>query len=244
MSVELNAHEARVLGVLIEKSMTTPEQYPLSLNAATNGSNQKSNRDPQVDFSEAEVTVAMTGLQFKHLIGGVVPAGSRVEKFRHNAKEILGIDDQELAVVAELLLRGPQTAGELRTRAKRMRDIPNLEDLDRVVRSLQDKGYLRPAPPAPGSRAGRFTQTLCAARHVDGEADATQAAAATLSGSSATHSAALPQTAEGPSPTPLGERFTALEAEVHALKCQLRALAEALGETLPEGEPAPRRLGE
>ena len=82
MAVQLNAHEARVLGVLVEKAMTTPDIYPLSLNAVTNGCNQRSNRDPEVDFSEAEVTVALTGLQMKHLAGGVTPAGSRVQKWR------------------------------------------------------------------------------------------------------------------------------------------------------------------
>ena len=121
MDVELNAHEARVLGVLIEKCLTTPDQYPLSLNAATNGCNQKSNRNPMVDFSEAEVTVAITGLQYKHLAGASTPAGSRVEKYRHNAGAHFKIDDRDMAVLAELLIRGPQSPGELRTRANRMR---------------------------------------------------------------------------------------------------------------------------
>ena len=120
MDISLNSHEARVLGVLIEKAYTTPDQYPLSLNGATNGCNQKSNRDPKVDFSEAEVRIALQGLRMKGLAGGAVLAGSRVEKFRHNAKEILKVGERAIAVMAELMLRGPQTAGELRTRAKRM----------------------------------------------------------------------------------------------------------------------------
>jgi len=233
MAVELNAHEARVLGVLIEKAMTTPDVYPLSLNAATTGCNQKSNRDPEVDFSEAEVTVAMTGLQMKHLAGGVTPAGSRVHKWRHNAKEVLGLDDREVAVLAELLLRGAQTAGELRTRAKRMRDIPSLEVLDEVVRSLTEKRYVRAVPPAPGSRAGRFAQTLAASRHLDGTTDEH---APTLGGGARDHE-------EGPAPTPLGERVATLEAEVALLRKQLEALAGALGETLVDPTPKPRRLG-
>lgn len=233
MAVELNAHEARVLGVLIEKAMTTPDVYPLSLNAATTGCNQKSNRDPEFDFSEAEVTVALTGLQMKHLAGGVTPAGSRVHKWRHNAKEVLGLDDREVAVLAELLLRGAQTAGELRTRAKRMRDIPSLEVLDQVVHSLTEKRYVRAVPPAPGSRAGRFVQTLAATRHLDGTKDEHAPA---LGGAARDHE-------EGPAPTPLGARVAALEGEVALLRKQLDALASALGETLVDPTPKPRRLG-
>jgi uncharacterized protein YceH (UPF0502 family) len=237
MTVELNAHEARVLGVLIEKAMTTPDVYPLSLNAATTGCNQKSNRDPEFDFSEAEVTVALTGLQMKHLAGGVTPAGSRVHKWRHNAKEVLGLDDREVAVLAELLLRGAQTAGELRTRAKRMRDIPSLEVLDQILRSLTEKRYVRAVPPAPGSRAGRFVQTLAATRHLDGTADEH---APTLGGGGGS---AREHHEEGPAPTPLGARVEALEREVALLRKQLDALAAALGETLVDATPKPRRLG-
>ncbi|MEZ6014282.1 MAG: DUF480 domain-containing protein [Planctomycetota bacterium] len=233
MAVELNAHEARVLGVLIEKAMTTPDSYPMTLNALTNGCNQRSNRDPELDLSEAEVTVTLTGLQMKHLVGGVTPAGSRVQKWRHNAKEVLGIDDREAAVLAELLLRGAQTAGELRTRAKRMRDLPNLEVLDEVVRALTDKRYVRPVAPAPGSRAGRFAQTLAASRHLDGTADED----ATVLGGGAR------EAHDGPAPTPLGERVGALEREVETLRKQLAALAAALGEPLPDVEQRPRRLG-
>lgn len=251
MAVELNAHEARVLGVLIEKALTTPDIYPLSLNALTNGCNQKSNRDPEVDFSEAEVTVALTGLQMKHLCGGVTPAGSRVHKWRHNAKEVLGIDDREVAVLAELLLRGAQTPGELRTRAKRMRDIPSLDVLDQVVNVLVEKRYARAVAPAPGSRAGRFAQTLAKTRHLDGVSDE---AAPVLDAPSAASGRG-----EAGAPTALGARVDALERQVTRLKRQLESLASALGETLtsdddaaggeppapplPAAKPAPRRLG-
>jgi uncharacterized protein YceH (UPF0502 family) len=221
--------------------MTTPDVYPLSLNAATTGCNQKSNRDPELDFSEAEVTVAMTGLQMKHLAGGVTPAGSRVHKWRHNAKEILGLDDRELAVLAELLLRGAQTAGELRTRAKRMRDIPSLDELDQVLRSLTEKRYVRAVPPAAGSRAGRFAQTLAASRHLDGTTDEH---APVHGGSAREHDEerTSASTSLG-APTPLGARVDALEREVARLHKQLEALAAALGETLVDQTPKPRRLG-
>jgi uncharacterized protein len=162
---ELNAHEARLLGVLIEKALTTPEQYPLSLNAATAGANQKNNRDPVTEFSEAEVHVGLQGLIAKHLAGRVMPAGSRVEKFRHNARETLELDDAALAVLADLLMRGPQTPGELRGRASRMAPIPTLEALSALLAGLVERGFAQRIDPAPGSRAERYRQLLCADAH-------------------------------------------------------------------------------
>ncbi len=216
MDVTLNAHEARVLGVLLEKSFTTPDQYPLSLNALSNGCNQKSNRDPVVDFSEAEVTVALTGLRHKHLVGSSTPAGSRVEKYRHNAREHLGLEERDLAVLAELLLRGPQAQGELRGRANRMRAIADLEQLGRVIERLIEKGYAQRIPPAAGSRAERFGELLAEGRHPDGETAPPPAA---------------PVAPPAP-PTGLGVRVEALEEEVAILRRQLAGLAEKLGEPL------------
>lgn len=190
MAVELNAHEARVLGVLIEKAMTTPDVYPLSLNSITVGCNQRSNRDPEVDFSEAEVTVALTGLQMKHLVGGVTPAGSRVQKWRHNAKEVFGIDDRAVAVLAELLLRGAQSASELRTRAKRMRDLPSQETFDQAIGALVDKRYARLVPPGAGSRVERYVQTLAPTRRLDGSTDESAPAAEARAPRTEGHSAA------------------------------------------------------
>lgn len=221
MHVELNAHEARTLGVLIEKAFTTPDQYPLSLNALTNGCNQKSNRDPVVDFSEAEVTVALQGLVMKHLAGSLLPAGGRVEKFRHNAHQHLGLGDGELAVLAELLMRGPQAPGELRTRASRMRPVASLGDLAALLERLIERGHVERLPPASGSRAERYAQTLARGLHPDAPADAPRAPGAT---------AAPP----APAPAGLGSRVEALEQEVAALRRQLRGLAEKLGEPLQD----------
>lgn len=219
MTVQLNPHEARVLGVLIEKAFTTPDQYPLSLNGATLGSNQKSNRNPVLDFSEAETLVALQGLQMKQLAGGSYPAGSRVEKWHHNAREHLGVRDEDVAVLAELLLRGPQSQGELRTRASRMRTLASADEVQQVLERLIQKGYAKRVPPAAGSRAERFAQLLAPTLYVDGEPEEEPARGPV---------AARPTTTGGD----LASRVTRLEADVATLRRQLSALAEKLGEPL------------
>jgi len=231
MDGELNAHEARVLGVLVEKDFTTPDQYPLSLNAAMSGSNQKSNRDPVLHFSEAEVHVALQGLQQKHLAGGTQPMGSRVEKFHHNAAAHLGLDERELAVLAELLLRGPQIPGELRARASRMRDLPSLEALSQVLARLMEKGYVVRLPPRAGSRSERYAQRLAPTLHPDGEPEP----AASPEPAKPTEPApAVPRLATSSSaPRPaLEDRVRRLEGEVTELRRLLQRLAESLGERL------------
>ena len=228
MDISLNSHEARVFGVLIEKGYTTPDQYPLSLNAATNGSNQKSNRDPQVDFSEAEVRIALQGLRMKGLIGGSMQSGSRVEKYRHNAREILKIGERAIAVLAELLLRGPQTAGEIRTRAKRMRDIPSLEDLGQVLAELETAGYVREIE---GGRATKYKQLLCATLHPDGEPEEAPVRRSVPVYATPTAPAATPQTsvASSAASSDLAERVEALEAQVEDLQATVARLVAELG---------------
>lgn len=212
MEISLNSHEARVLGVLIEKAFTTPDQYPLSLNAVTNGCNQKSNRNPVIDFSEAEVRIALQGLRMKGLMGVSVPSGSRVEKYRQNGKETLKLGDKSLSVLAELLIRGPQTAGELRTRAKRMRDIPDLAAMDQCLQDLDQAGFIRTLP---GGRATRYVQTLCPELHPDGpEAD---------------EPPALSEAATLAAPPPSPDRFSALEERVAELEATVERLVSELG---------------
>lgn len=225
MDVNLNAHEARVLGTLLEKGYTTPEQYPLSLNAVTNGCNQKNNRDPRTDFSEAEVTVALTGLQYKHLVGSSTPAGSRVQKWRHNAPEVLSLGNRELAVLAELLLRGAQAPGELRTRASRMQKIADQEELGRILGTLQEKGLVIRLAPAAGSRSERYASTLCEA----GEKAPPSEPASTPPPGPGTD---LTSTTASQAMAPLEARVETLEGEVGELRSKLEELARRLGETL------------
>lgn len=161
--LRLNTNESRVLGVLVEKAHTTPQQYPLTLNALVNGCNQKSNRNPVTSFDEDDVMEALDALRGKQLVREAMMSGSRVAKYRHNAREVLQVETPELVVLTELLLRGPQTVGELRGRASRMHELESLEAVQSILRGLmeRDEALVQELPPEPGSRARRFAQLLC-----------------------------------------------------------------------------------
>jgi uncharacterized protein YceH (UPF0502 family) len=137
----LSEKERRALGVLVEKGKTTPDIYPLSLNALVAGCNQKSNRDPVLDLSEQEVEEALVSAQKKGLM--VKVTGGRVVRWRHALYEVLRADKVELAVLAELLLRGAQTEGELRGRANRMEPIEDLDSLRAILRRLAERGLVQ-----------------------------------------------------------------------------------------------------
>jgi uncharacterized protein YceH (UPF0502 family) len=215
-----NPDESRVLGVLIEKSTTTPEQYPLSLNALTNGCNQKNNRDPVRAMSEDECFDAVESLRAKTppLVIRVDTPGSRVHKYRHNAGDVLHARGGELAILAELLLRGPQTVGELRGRAGRMSPMESIEITQGLLTAMmtREEPMVRELPPAPGSRANRFVQLLCPDLHpIDAPATA-----ATTSSAPAVASAANPN---------LSDRVARLETEVAELRGSVQQLMEQLG---------------
>lgn len=139
MDIELSPIEARVLGAFIEKELTTPDYYPLSPNALTNACNQKSNRSPVMQLDESEVMETVERLRKKGLAMQSQDAGSRVIKFRHILREKLYLDDHELAILAELLLRGAQTPGELRARADRMARFEDLSKVEQTLQELIDK---------------------------------------------------------------------------------------------------------
>jgi uncharacterized protein YceH (UPF0502 family) len=139
MEIKLTPEEVRVLGSLIEKELTTPEYYPLSLNALTNACNQKSNRDPVVSYDEKTVVRALESLREKRLASMVTGAVSRVPKYRHMFTETVGMDLQDTAIMCELLLRGPQTAGELRNRAQRFCPIESIEQVEKIIEGLMAK---------------------------------------------------------------------------------------------------------
>ncbi len=159
MDYILNDIEVRVLGCLIEKELTTPEYYPLSLNALTNACNQKSNRDPVMALAEEDVVRALNRLRFNQLTI-VSGESSRVAKYRHLLAEKMGLMPPELAVICELLVRGPQTVGELRTRCERMHPFGDLSAVEDVLRELQERAtpLVTLMARQPGRKEGRYAQ--------------------------------------------------------------------------------------
>ena len=222
--VQLTPEESRVLGVLIEKGFTTPEQYPLSLNALTAGSNQKNNRDPVLNLEENEVFDAVEGLREKQLAVRVDQMNSRVHKYKHHAGEILRCRAGEVAVLAELLLRGSQTLGELRGRASRMHPLTGLDDVRQMLRGLMEREepLVKELPPSPGSRAERYAQLLCL------QAPSREDAAAPAVASKAS-----------PASAGLSERVATLENQISTLQAAVKRLATSLGEPDPLTEIAP-----
>ena len=154
----LNFEESRVLGSLIEKELTTPEYYPMSLNGLANACNQKNNRLPRSDLSEEEVARAIEDLRIKRLAHRVDLVGSRVPKFQHNAEKELDLIKAERALLAELLNRGPQTTGELNNRANRMFGFEGLQDVEETLEEMEQRkpSLVGQMDPAPGQKERRW----------------------------------------------------------------------------------------
>lgn len=155
----------RVLGCLVEKQLTTPQQYPLTLLALTAAANQATNRDPVVDLGEDDVLAALDELRRDHLIRVVLPShGRSVKRYRHVLDEVYGLDAPRYGLLATLLLRGPQTLGELRARTERMVDLPSVGDVQAELAVLAEhpEGLARSLPRAPGQKEDRWLQTIAA----------------------------------------------------------------------------------
>ena len=146
----LHPVEVRVLGALLEKDLTTPEYYPLTLNALQNACNQKSSREPVTAFDEATVSQALESLRHRGLASKVSGAGHRVEKYGHRLGDSMNLGRRELAVLAVLMLRGAQTVGELRGRTERMHEFSDMDEVERVLQSLADRESGLTAPAARG----------------------------------------------------------------------------------------------
>jgi uncharacterized protein YceH (UPF0502 family) len=229
----LEAIERRVLGVLIEKAKTTPENYPLSLNSLRSGCNQKNNRAPLMQVEESQVEEALDGLRQAGAIA-VVQGTGRVDKYRHLAYEWLGVEKVELAVMAELLLRGSQTVGELRGRAARMEPIKDLGELTPILDSLQAKGLIQFLTPA--GRGSVVTHAL----YLDREMEKVRREA--LSGQPVATMAASddePPSAPAPRPTrPASGNSSGADnaAELGALRDAVSELKQALASLRAEFE--------
>ena len=222
MNIRLTAIEARIIGSLIEKQITTPDQYPLSLNALVNACNQKSNREPFMQLDEPTVKAAVDGLARRHFVVEKSGFGSRVPKYQqifcNTEFGSLKFTPQETAIVCELLLRGPQTPGELRARVPRMADLPDPE----VIPSLLDGLAARPEgalvaqlPREAGRRDSRWAQLF---------EELPEVTAAPAS-SAPREPAAAPRAGS----SDLAARVGALEAEVAALRAELDSLKAARG---------------
>lgn len=211
MDISLNDVEVRVLGSLVEKELTTPEYYPLSLNSLTNACNQKSNRDPVMALAEEEVVRALDSLRFKQLV--VLSAeGGRVPKYRHLLAEKMGLMPAEQAIICELLLRGPQTIGELRTRGERMHPFGDLAAVEEVLQELivRETPLIALMPRQPGRKEGRYAQLFCELPEGGEESSETRPEAARQR-----------VVAEN-------ERITTLEEEVAALRGEIAALKQTM----------------
>jgi len=215
MNIEFSTFEARVVGCLIEKQITTPDQYPLSLNALVNACNQKSNRDPVMNLDEGVVQQVVDGLVRKHLVMERSGYGSRVPKYQHvfcNTEfGSLRFTPLETAIVCELLVRGPQTPGELRTRVSRMREAGEPSEVEAALQNLgarPDGPFVVRMAREAGRRDSRYAHLFCGA---------------------------VPEAAQGPEPAaaPAGsadDRLARLEEIVDQLVSDVSALRKRLGE--------------
>ncbi|MGH2890769.1 MAG: YceH family protein [Solirubrobacteraceae bacterium] len=221
---ELSAVEQRVLGCLLEKRWTTPDQYPLSLNALRLACNQSTNRDPVTRYDETEVRDAAQRLTRYGLARLASGAGSRATKYRHLAEEGLGLNREQLAVLCVLLLRGPQTPGELKGRSDRMAHLATLADVDRVLGELGERGYCERLARRPGQKEDRYRHLLGgpgpgAGTDTDDVMEAPPIAAGGFD-------EPVPLAPRAPGLPELEARVEALETEVGALRAQLAELLD------------------
>jgi uncharacterized protein len=154
----LSEPELRVFGVLVEKELAVPDSYPMSLNAATNACNQKTNREPITNYDDATVQQALDSLREKGI--GTRILGDRVPKYGHRAYETLNLGRRELALLSVMMLRGPQTTNELKERTQRMHDFGDLETVELVMRKMCDGGFAVLIPRQPGQREARWAHLL------------------------------------------------------------------------------------
>lgn len=204
MTIDLSPAECRILGALVEKELTTPDYYPLSVNALLNACNQKSNRLPVLNLGEAEIIPALDHL--RHLgLAMQSREGGRVAKFSHTVREKLHLDDMELAILAELLLRGAQTPGELRARADRMKRIENLDIAERILSDLVDRDMplVVKLPRQPGRKESRYMHLLSTRQDPPGESETNEL---------------LPQESGDDSKQGLAEQVAALREELTRLR--------------------------
>ena len=217
-NLPLSPTEARVLATLMEKARTVPDSYPLTLNSLASGCNQKTSREPVMQLSDAEILATLDALRDRHLV--IEVSGQRAMRWEHNFERVLGVPSQASALLGLLMLRGPQTAAELRTNAERWHRFADTGSVEAFLEELQDRSadkggaLVQLLPKAPGAREPRWAHLLCGAPVLP-------LPSASASGSSAT---AVPGTE--------AQRLEALEARVAALEAQVQRLCAALGDSV------------
>lgn len=213
MDIQLTEIELRVLGALIEKDITTPDYYPLSLNALVSACNQKNNRDPVMNLGEEAVRQALSGLQEHRLAGPASGADSRVTKYEHRIQEVFNFTRAETAVICVLVLRGPQTPGELRGRTERLFRFEELSDVQSTLQRLmqREQPLVKALPRQPGTKEIRYTHLL------SGDVEATEEVVST---------AAAPSDARYQNDS----RLERLEQEINSLRQGLMQLQQDFAE--------------
>jgi uncharacterized protein YceH (UPF0502 family) len=213
MEIMIDAVERRVLGSLVEKELATPEYYPLTLNSLTLACNQKSNRNPVMKLDESDVMRALNSLKSRHL-ASPSSEGGRVQKYSHLLFEKMDLERAELAIIAELLLRGPQTPGELKARTGRMAEAGELSDVEVLLGDLAERGFLTRLPRRPGMKEQRYAHLF------SGEPIAAQE-----DGAGATEEGGLQSAAAAEN-----ERLSALEEEVRLLRNEVAELRQTIAD--------------
>lgn len=177
----LSPLEARVLGVLSEKQLTTPDYYPLTLNALVAGCNQKTSRQPVMSVTEGEVQMALDALKRQTLVMDSFGSSGRVMRYAHNINKVLGLSQAHVALLTVLMLRGPQTPGELRVTCERMYSFPDISSVEAYLDELaQRHGLVTMLAKQPGSREHRYAQLLCGAPETEPEAAESRAGGADI----------------------------------------------------------------
>ncbi|MFN0149244.1 MAG: YceH family protein [bacterium] len=218
MNDTLSEVEARIVGCLIEKQITTPDYYPLSLNALTNACNQKNNRDPVVFYDDRTVEAALHALFPMRLVIKVTGADSRVPKYRHQFPEIYAVTPAEVAVLCVLMLRGPLTLGEVRGCTGRLHEFADLAQVEATLDALmrrEPKPYVMRLPRQPGQKESRFAQLLCGEPEIAAVDEIAPAASESPRASTARHAG---------SPGAVDSKLAAMEGEIAALRAEIDAL--------------------
>jgi uncharacterized protein len=231
--MQIGIEQARVVGSLIEKRLTTPQQYPLTMNALVLACNQTSNRAPVVNYDESVVESALSQLKDQHLVRFVLPShGRSVVRYRQVLDEVLGVDDRQLALLAVLLLRGPQTVGELRTRTERMVEFDDLGALEHDLELMTDlgDGLVERLERRPGQKEERWVQLLAV-----GDDESSLIPDPDAMFHPETGAIDVPGDSTGPGPlrgghlAELRDEVTALRSEVEGLRSELTELRASLG---------------